>query len=93
MHTRSASDLQSTACAAAIEDSHNDVLSARAAGMDVTLMPNSAFLPGKEAMAMALAREILGDLGELTVDLIEGWASSHGPEIGNRPDCSQLELR
>ena len=56
--------------AAAIEDSHNGVRSAHAAGMAVVLIPNAAFPPGEEASALAGA--ILGDLSELTVDLVEG---------------------
>lgn len=56
--------------AAAIEDSHNGVRSAHAAGMAVILLPNSAFPPGEQVSALAGA--ILGNLGELTADLIEG---------------------
>ena len=56
--------------AAAIEDSHNGVRSADAAGMAVILIPNAAFPPGEEARALAGA--ILEDLNELTVELIDG---------------------
>lgn len=56
--------------AAAIEDSHNGVRSAHAAGMAVVLIPNAAFPPREEASALAGA--ILGELSELTVELIDG---------------------
>jgi len=58
--------------AVAIEDSQNGVKSAHAAGMAVALIPNAAFPPGPEATK--LAATILGDLAELTVELIEGLA-------------------
>jgi HAD superfamily hydrolase (TIGR01509 family) len=38
---------------AAVEDSHNGILSARAAGMRVIAIPNHAFPPGPEALAQA----------------------------------------
>jgi len=39
-------------------------------GMGVVLIPKASFPPGEEASALAGA--ILGDLNELTVDMIEG---------------------
>ena len=38
---------------AAIEDSHNGILAAAAAGMRVIAIPNPAFPPGEEALAAA----------------------------------------
>jgi HAD superfamily hydrolase (TIGR01509 family) len=51
--------------AAAIEDSHNGILSARAAGMRVIAVPNRHYPPRKEALAAADV--VLGSLDELTV--------------------------
>jgi len=39
--------------AAAVEDSHNGILSAHNAGMHVIAIPNQAFPPGDDALAMA----------------------------------------
>ena len=41
-----------SACAA-IEDSHNGILSAHAAGMAVLALPNHEFQPGDDALAKA----------------------------------------
>jgi HAD superfamily hydrolase (TIGR01509 family) len=49
---------------AAIEDSHNGILSAAAAGMRVIAIPNRAFAPGPEALAAAA--RVLSSLGELS---------------------------
>ena len=38
---------------AAVEDSHNGILAARAAGMRVVAVPNASFPPGDEALAAA----------------------------------------
>jgi HAD superfamily hydrolase (TIGR01509 family) len=54
--------------AAAIEDSHNGILSAAAAGMRVVAIPNSRFPPGGEALARADV--VLQSLDELTPDAI-----------------------
>ena len=51
---------------AAVEDSHNGIRSAKAAGMRVFAVPNPHFPPGDDALA--LADEVLGSLDELTVD-------------------------
>jgi len=55
--------------AAAIEDSHNGILSARAAGMRVIAVPNPAFPPQPEALAEADV--VLGSIAELTPDAIQ----------------------
>jgi len=56
--------------AAAIEDSHNGILSAHAAGMAVIALPNHEFPPGDDALEQADV--VLGGLQELTVETIEG---------------------
>jgi HAD superfamily hydrolase (TIGR01509 family) len=55
---------------AAIEDSHNGILSARAAGMRVIALPNHAFPPGPEALGQAHA--VLGGLDELIPERVNG---------------------
>jgi HAD superfamily hydrolase (TIGR01509 family) len=55
---------------AAIEDSHNGILSAAAAGMRVIAIPNREFPPGEEALAAAA--EVLPSLAELTVEVVRG---------------------
>jgi HAD superfamily hydrolase (TIGR01509 family) len=57
------------ACAA-IEDSHNGILSARAAGMRVIAVPNSEFPPADEALHAAA--RVLDSLEELDVDTVDG---------------------
>jgi HAD superfamily hydrolase (TIGR01509 family) len=52
--------------AAAVEDSHNGIRSAKSAGMRVFAVPNPHYPPGDDALA--LADVVLGSLGELTVD-------------------------
>jgi HAD superfamily hydrolase (TIGR01509 family) len=54
---------------AAIEDSHNGMLSASAAGMQVIAIPNRTFPPGEEALATAA--RILHSLAELTPEVVE----------------------
>jgi HAD superfamily hydrolase (TIGR01509 family) len=53
---------------AAIEDSHNGILSAVSAGMRVIAIPNHAFPPGPEALAQAAVA--LASLDELTPEVI-----------------------
>jgi len=53
---------------AAIEDSHNGILAARAAGMATIALPNHEFPPGDDALEQA--QLILESLDELTVDAI-----------------------
>lgn len=52
----------------AIEDSHNGILSAAAAGMRVIAIPNHAFPPGREALARA--DRTLPSLDQLTPEVI-----------------------
>jgi HAD superfamily hydrolase (TIGR01509 family) len=55
--------------AAAVEDSHNGILAAKAAGMRVLAIPNRHFPPGEEALAQADV--VLDSLAELTAEAIE----------------------
>jgi HAD superfamily hydrolase (TIGR01509 family) len=55
---------------AAIEDSRNGILSAKAAGMRVIAIPNKRFAPGEEALAEADVA--LGSISGLTPDIVEG---------------------
>jgi HAD superfamily hydrolase (TIGR01509 family) len=55
--------------AAAVEDSHAGIRSARAAGMRVIAMPNPSYPPGDDALAEADV--VLESLAELTVETIE----------------------
>jgi HAD superfamily hydrolase (TIGR01509 family) len=52
----------------AVEDSHNGIRSAKAAGMACVAIPNPRFPPGD---AVAEADVVLGSLGELTPALVE----------------------
>jgi HAD superfamily hydrolase (TIGR01509 family) len=57
------------ALAVAIEDSHNGILSADAAGMRVVAIPNRRFPPGEEALAKAdVALESLEELTPAAID-------------------------
>ena len=55
--------------AAAVEDSHNGILSAKAAGMGVVAIPNSHFPPDEAALAEADV--VLDSLAGLTAEAIE----------------------
>ena len=55
--------------AAAVEDSHNGILSAKAAGMRVIAIPNAHFPPDDDALAAADV--VLDSLAELTVEAVE----------------------
>jgi HAD superfamily hydrolase (TIGR01509 family) len=57
------------AAAAAVEDSHNGILAAKAAGMRVIAIPNPRFPPGEEALAQADV--VLSSLAELTAEVVE----------------------
>jgi beta-phosphoglucomutase-like phosphatase (HAD superfamily) len=57
------------ASAAAIEDSHNGILAAKAAGMRVIAIPNRHFPPGEEALREADV--VLRSLAELTAEAVE----------------------
>jgi HAD superfamily hydrolase (TIGR01509 family) len=54
---------------AAIEDSHNGILSARAAGMRVLAIPNRRFPPREDALAQADV--VLDSPAELTAEAVE----------------------
>ena len=54
---------------AAIEDSANGIRSAYAAGMRVVAIPNAAYPPGEQALA--LAHVVLDSLHDLTPEAIE----------------------
>jgi HAD superfamily hydrolase (TIGR01509 family) len=54
--------------AAAIEDSHNGILSAAAAGMSVVTIPNRRFPPGDEALRQADV--VLDSLDDLTPEVV-----------------------
>jgi HAD superfamily hydrolase (TIGR01509 family) len=56
--------------AAAVEDSHAGIASAKAAGLRVVAIPNPTFPPGDQALAQADA--VLGSLAELTAEAVEG---------------------
>jgi HAD superfamily hydrolase (TIGR01509 family) len=55
--------------AAAIEDSHNGIRAAKAAGMRVVAIPNKHFPPDEDALAQADV--VLGSLAELTAEAVE----------------------
>jgi HAD superfamily hydrolase (TIGR01509 family) len=57
------------ACAA-VEDSHNGIRSAKAAGMRVIAIPNPHFPPDREALAHADV--VLESIAQLTPEVIEG---------------------
>ena len=54
---------------AAVEDSHNGILAARAAGMATIALPNPEFPPGDDALEQA--HVVLDSLDDLTVETIE----------------------
>ena len=56
--------------AAAVEDSHNGIRSATAAGLRVIAIPNSHFPPDEEALA--LADVVLPSIDELTDEVVAG---------------------
>ncbi len=55
---------------AAVEDSHNGIRSAKAAGMRVVVFPNIHFPPDEGALAMGDV--VISSLDELTVELVSG---------------------
>jgi HAD superfamily hydrolase (TIGR01509 family) len=61
--------VDATRCAA-VEDSHNGILAAHAAGMRVLAVPNPHFPPDDESVAVADV--VLGGVGELTPEVVEG---------------------
>jgi HAD superfamily hydrolase (TIGR01509 family) len=58
------------AACVAVEDSHNGIRSAAAAGMRVIAVPNPHFPPDEEALA--LADQTIASIAELTVALVAG---------------------
>jgi HAD superfamily hydrolase (TIGR01509 family) len=54
---------------AAIEDSHNGILSAAAAGMRVIAIPNRTFPPGEDALAAAA--QVLPSVAELSIEIVQ----------------------
>ncbi len=64
------------AAAAAVEDSHNGIRSARAAGMAVIAVPNALFPPGEEALAEA--HVVLASLAELDAEAVTRAAELAG---------------
>ena len=54
---------------AAIEDSHNGILAAKAAGMQVLAIPNERYPPGHEALAAADA--VIASIRELTAAAVD----------------------
>ena len=56
--------------AAAVEDSHNGILAAKAAGMRVVAIPNRRYPPREDALTGADV--VLEDISELTSDAVEG---------------------
>ena len=60
-------DLAATDCAA-VEDSANGIRAAHAAGMRVIAIPNRAFPPPDDALALAAV--VLDSIGELTADAV-----------------------
>ena len=56
--------------AAAVEDSHNGIRSAKSAELRVVAIPNLHFPP--DAESLALADVVLASIGELTVEVVAG---------------------
>jgi beta-phosphoglucomutase-like phosphatase (HAD superfamily) len=65
-----------SAQAAAVEDSHNGILAAKAAGMCVLAIPNAHFPPGPDALEHAEA--VLGSLANLTPETVEATCRRSG---------------
>jgi HAD superfamily hydrolase (TIGR01509 family) len=61
------------AACAAVEDSHNGIRSAKAAGMRCVAVPNAHYPPGE---AVAEADAVVGGLGELTLDVLRGTSKA-----------------
>jgi HAD superfamily hydrolase (TIGR01509 family) len=74
------------AACAAVEDSHNGIKSAKAAGMTVLAIPNAHFPPDREALALADAT--LTSLDELTPEAVR--AAESGAASGASSDASAV---
>jgi len=61
---------------AAVEDSHNGILSARAAEMRVVAIPNTRYPPGEEALAAADV--VIRSITELTPETVDEGAGTRG---------------
>jgi HAD superfamily hydrolase (TIGR01509 family) len=61
---------------AAVEDSHNGILSAVAAGMRVVAIPNTRYPPGEEALAAADVE--IRSITELTPEVVEEGTGARG---------------
>jgi HAD superfamily hydrolase (TIGR01509 family) len=61
---------------AAVEDSHNGILAAKAAGMCVLAIPNAHFPPGPDALEQA--DTVLNGLVELTAETVEATCRPSG---------------
>jgi HAD superfamily hydrolase (TIGR01509 family) len=66
----------SPAHTAAVEDSHNGILAAKAAGMCVLAIPNAHFPPGADALEQA--DTVLSQLAELTAETVEATCQPSG---------------
>ena len=64
---RPAGSSSTPAACVAVEDSHNGIRSAKAAGMTCIAIPNRQFPPGEAA---AEADVLLGSISELTVETV-----------------------
>jgi HAD superfamily hydrolase (TIGR01509 family) len=61
-------EAESTRCAA-VEDSHNGILSGKAAGMRTIAIPNPVYPPGPDALAAADV--VLATIDELTAEVVD----------------------
>ena len=97
-HGKPAPDVYLEACrrlgveprrAAAVEDSRNGILSARAAGLRVIAIPNAAFPPDAGALAAAdVVLDALGALTEAQVTRALAWNPPGEPPLGSPPRTS-----
>jgi HAD superfamily hydrolase (TIGR01509 family) len=70
---------------AAIEDSGNGILSARAAGLRVIAIPNAGYPPAADTVS--LADVVLGSLAELTPAVVAGIDVAAGPPTSSPPQA------
>ena len=74
------------AACAAVEDSHNGIRSAKAAGLTVLVIPNPHFPPGAEALSLADAT--LASLDELTPEAVSAAAAASARAAGDASAAS-----